>query len=70
MGLFGVAGRGHRLGAVPAPHVIKLAIGLTDAQNTWASIAQLAGFTGVVVAIGGVEGPCSAQGSRARGARR
>jgi hypothetical protein len=40
--------------AVPAPHVVKLAIGLTDTlhPNTWASIAQLAGFTAVVVAIG------------------
>lgn len=41
-------------GALPAPHVLELAIGLTDTQhpNTWASIAQMAGFTGFVVAIG------------------
>ena len=61
--------------ALPAPHVIKLAIGLTDAQHpsTWASIAQLAGFTGVVVAIGGVGGAllrAGLAGGRGRGARR
>jgi hypothetical protein len=40
--------------AVPAPHVVKLAIGLTDTLHpaTWTSIGQLAGFTAVVVASG------------------
>jgi hypothetical protein len=61
--------------AVPAPHAVKLAIGLTDTlhPNTWASIAQLAGFTAVVVAIGGGGGAllrAGLAGGRGRGARR
>lgn len=40
--------------SVPAPHLVKQALGVTDTlhPSTWASIAQLAGFTAVVVAIG------------------
>jgi hypothetical protein len=61
--------------AVPAPHAVKLSIGLTDTlhPNTWASIAQLAGFTAVVVAIGGGGGAllrAGLAGGRGRGARR
>jgi hypothetical protein len=40
--------------AVPAPHVVKQALGLADTLHpaTWASIGQLAGFTAFVVACG------------------
>ena len=40
--------------AVPAPHVVKLAVGLEDTLHpaTWASIGQLAAFTAFVVACG------------------
>ena len=40
--------------AVPAPHVVLLAVGLPDTLHpaTWGSIAQVAGFTAFVVACG------------------
>ncbi len=61
--------------AVPAPHVVKLAIGLADTlhPNTWASIVQLAGFTGFVVAIGAGGGAllrAGLAGGRGRGVQR